>query len=97
MFVVGRALSYGRRTALASVLGNSIGCYLAAVCIAIGLGPLLQRSDLLFSVIKYAGAAYLVWLGLQAFRHARPSPADTATPAAVGSASEFSCDTYRRV
>jgi threonine/homoserine/homoserine lactone efflux protein len=85
MFVVGRALSYGRRTALASVLGNSIGCYLAAVCIAFGLGPLLQCSDLLFCVIKYAGAAYLVWMGIQAFRHARPVAADATTPAPVAS------------
>lgn len=85
MFVVGRALSYGRRTALASVVGNSIGCYLAAVCIALGLGPLLQRSDMLFSVIKYAGATYLVWLGIQAFRHAQPVAADATAPAPAGS------------
>ena len=72
MFVVGRALSYGRRTALASVVGNCTGCYLAAVCIALGLGPLLERSDVLFRVMRWAGAAYLVWLGVQALRHARP-------------------------
>ena len=72
LFVVGRALSYGRGTALASVAGNSAGCYLAAVCVALGLGPVLQQSDLLFQVVKLAGAGYLVWLGVQAFRHARP-------------------------
>jgi threonine/homoserine/homoserine lactone efflux protein len=70
LFIVGRALSYGRRTALLSILGNSIGTYLAAVCVSVGLGPLLQRSDLLFQAIKLLGAAYLVWLGVQAFRHA---------------------------
>lgn len=72
MFVVGRALSYGRANALASVVGNAIGCYLAGAAIAFGLGPLLERSELLFQSIKWAGIAYLVWLGIQAFRHAGP-------------------------
>jgi threonine/homoserine/homoserine lactone efflux protein len=48
LFIIGRALSYGRRTALFSIVGNSVGSYLAAVCVSIGLGPFLQRSDLLF-------------------------------------------------
>ncbi|HVV21658.1 MAG TPA: LysE family translocator [Pseudonocardiaceae bacterium] len=69
LFIIGRALSYGRRTALFSILGNSIGSYLAAVCVSVGLGPLLQRSDVLFQTIKLLGAAYLVWLGVQAWRH----------------------------
>lgn len=71
LFIVGRALSYGRRTALASVAGNTLGCYLAAAGVAVGLGPVLQRSDFLFQSIKLLGAAYLVWLGVQALRHSR--------------------------
>jgi threonine/homoserine/homoserine lactone efflux protein len=57
---------------LASVVGNSAGCYAAAALVAVGLGPLLQRSDVLLMSIKWAGAAYLVWLGVQALRHAAP-------------------------
>lgn len=72
VFVVGRALSYGRRMAFASVAGNSVGCYAAAALVAIGLGPLLQRSDVLLQSIKWAGAAYLVWLGVRALRDAAP-------------------------
>lgn len=72
VFVVGRALSYGRRTALASVAGNCAGCYLVAACVALGIGPLMQRSELVLQGIKLAGAAYLVWLGIQAVRHAAP-------------------------
>jgi threonine/homoserine/homoserine lactone efflux protein len=68
LFIVGRALSHGRRIALLSILGNSIGSYLAAVCVSVGLGPFLQRSDVLFQTIKLLGAAYLVWLGVRAFR-----------------------------
>jgi len=69
MFVVGRALSYGRGTALASVAGHSIGSYLAAASVALGLGPLLQRSALLLESITWAGACYLA-LGVHAVRHA---------------------------
>lgn len=83
LFIVGRALSYGRRTALFSIMGNSIGSYLAAVCVAVGLGPLLQRSDVLFQTIKLLGAAYLVWLGVQAWRHAKDDAVATESAAAV--------------
>jgi threonine/homoserine/homoserine lactone efflux protein len=69
LFIVGRALTYGRRTALGSVIGNLLGSYLAAVCVAVGLGCFLERSDVLFHTIKYVGAAYLIWLGFSALRH----------------------------
>lgn len=82
LFIIGRALSYGRRTALFSIVGNSVGSSLAAVCVSIGLGPFLQRSDLLFQTIKLLGAAYLVWLGVQAWRRGGhvPDPDDTPPP-----------------
>jgi threonine/homoserine/homoserine lactone efflux protein len=68
LFVVGRALAYGRRTALTTVCGNAAGNYSVAVCIALGLGVILQRSQAVFDVIKLGGALYLVWLGIQALR-----------------------------
>ena len=69
LFVIGRALAHGRRTALATVLGNVIGSYLLIVAVALGVGSLVERSAALFLAVKLAGAAYLVWLGIQAFRH----------------------------
>lgn len=69
LFIVGRALAYGRRTALATVCGNSAGNYVVAVGVAVGIGALVQRSGALFALVKLVGAAYLVWLGVQAFRH----------------------------
>lgn len=69
LFVIGRALSLGRASAIASVVGNAVGVYVVAVLVAFGLGTLVQRSDTAFTVIKLAGAAYLVLLGVQAFRH----------------------------
>ncbi|MEU1543185.1 LysE family translocator [Actinacidiphila glaucinigra] len=71
LFVIGRALAHGRRTALASVLGNFIGSYLLVVAVAFGLGSLFERSLTLFLTVKLAGAAYLVFLGVKAFRHRR--------------------------
>jgi threonine/homoserine/homoserine lactone efflux protein len=69
LFVIGRALALGRRAALASVVGNGLGIYVVAVLVAFGLGNVVQRSELAFVVIKTIGAAYLVWLGVQAIRH----------------------------
>ncbi|WP_300609580.1 LysE family translocator [Trebonia sp.] len=71
LFVVGRALVHGRRTAVATAAGHAAGNYVVAACVAIGLGSLLQRSAQLFVAVKLAGALYLVWLGVQAIRQRR--------------------------
>ncbi len=71
LFTVGRALTVGRREALLSVAGNALGTYLQAVAVAIGVGVVVERSIVVFSVIKFAGAAYLIFLGVQAIRHRR--------------------------
>lgn len=71
LFVIGRALAYGRRTALASVAGNVAGVQVVAMSVALGVGTLVQRSDTVFLIVKFGGAAYLVWLGAKAIRHRR--------------------------
>jgi threonine/homoserine/homoserine lactone efflux protein len=82
LFVVGRALAHGRRVALASVLGNEAGSLVLVVLVAAGVGPLLQRSALIFTALKLAGAAYLVLLGARAFlQRRRHALADGAGPA----------------
>ena len=86
LFVVGRALSHGRRTALATACGHAAGNYAVAACVALGLGALLQRSAEVFTAVKLAGALYLVWLGIQAIRH-RESLA-TSIGAAAGDTRE---------
>ncbi len=68
LFVIGRALAHGRRTALATALGHAGGNYVVAACVAVGLGTLLQRSVEAFVIIKVAGALYLIWLGIHAIR-----------------------------
>ena len=69
LFVIGRALAHGRRTAIATAVGHAAGNYVVAVCVAVGLGALLERSAQAFLAVKLAGALYLVWLGVQAIRH----------------------------
>ena len=82
LFVVGRALSHGRRTALATAVGHAAGNYVVAAAVSVGLGEILQRSAAAFVVVKVAGAAYLAWLGIQAIRH-RKSLADAFAAVAV--------------
>lgn len=82
MFVIGRALAHGRRVALATVLGNLLGSYLLVIAVAWGLGALVERSTTVFVGVKLAGAVYLVYLGVQAFRHRKEMrAADMAAPA----------------
>jgi threonine/homoserine/homoserine lactone efflux protein len=81
LFVIGRALSIGRLGALLSVLGNAVGMLVLASAVSFGLGAVIQSSLVVFTIIKLAGAAFMVYLGIQAIRHRRQLPgAASATP-----------------
>lgn len=69
VFVIGRALAYGRGVALLTVLGNTLGLLAIVILVAAGLGAIVQESMLVFMLLKFVGAAYLIWLGVQAIRH----------------------------
>lgn len=71
LFTVGRALTVGRRAAMFSVIGNEVGGLAQVVAVAFGVGALVERSAQIFAVVKWCGAAYLVYLGVQAIRHRR--------------------------
>jgi threonine/homoserine/homoserine lactone efflux protein len=71
VFVIGRALAYGRPVALATVLGNTLGLLTIVALVSIGLGVVVQESITVFMVLKLAGAAYLIWLGIEAVRRRR--------------------------
>lgn len=68
MLVVSYALTQGRRSAAASVLGVGLGDATAATASLLGLGAILAASADAFSVLKWVGAAYLVWLGIKMWR-----------------------------
>ncbi|WP_211881454.1 LysE family translocator [Pseudarthrobacter albicanus] len=85
LFVIGRTLALGRKGGLLSVLGNAIGELLQIATVALGVGVLLAQSVMLFSVVKFAGAAYLIYLGIQAIRHrgGGPTAADPSRSAST--------------
>jgi len=64
------AISHGYRGAAASISGLQTGLAIHIVLVGVGLGTLFSRSLLAFEVLKWAGAAYLVWLGIQQWRAA---------------------------
>jgi threonine/homoserine/homoserine lactone efflux protein len=84
LFVVSRGVALGRRAALATVVGNASGFALQLTLVAIGVGSLVARSDAVFTGLKLAGAAYLVFLGFRNIRDRRALAALFAptTPAA---------------
>jgi threonine/homoserine/homoserine lactone efflux protein len=65
LYVVARSVDQGRPAGLASVLGVGIGSLVHIAFAAVGLSALLASSAAAFSVVKWLGAAYLIWLGLQ--------------------------------
>ena len=79
LFTIGRALTVGRRDALLSVVGNALGIVTQVLAIAVGLGAVVAASAEAYTVLKVAGAAYVVWLGIQAIRHRGDARAALAT------------------
>lgn len=77
LFVVSRGIALGRRAAVATATGNGAGLLVQVVAVALGLGAVVERSVVVFSVIKYAGALYLVYLGVQAWRHRKDQAVGT--------------------
>ncbi|MES1212914.1 MAG: LysE family translocator [Leifsonia sp.] len=71
LFVIGRTLALGRRAGLLSVVGNAGGMLVQTSLVALGVGAIVAQSIVVLTVIKFAGAAYLVFLGIQAIRHRR--------------------------
>src|ERR1051326_4600631 len=71
LFTISRALTVGRTCALFTVAGNELGGCVQVVAVAFGVGALVERSAEIFSIVKWAGAAYIVYLGAQAVRHRR--------------------------
>ena len=69
LFTIGRALTVGRRDALLSVVGNALGVTTQVLLVAVGLGAVVAASAHAYVALKIAGAAYVIWLGIQAIRH----------------------------
>ena len=70
LMVLSIGMSKGRRAGIAFGLGCALGCISHTVLAVIGVGALLAASPVAFTALKWAGGAYLIWLGIQALRHA---------------------------
>lgn len=68
LFIIARAIAWGRASAIATVAGNTAGVLMISLLVAVGLGPLLQRSTLFYISIQWAGGLYLIYLGYQAIK-----------------------------
>ena len=66
LFIIARAIAWGRLTAVATAAGNVTGAFVLSLMVAFGLGPILQRSEVAFIAVQVLGGFYLVYLGIDA-------------------------------
>lgn len=67
--VLARGISQGRRAGFAAALGFGVGCLFHTALAALGIAAIIRSSPLAFDLVRYVGAAYLLWIGIQAIRH----------------------------
>lgn len=68
LFVIARAIAWGRKIAVFTVAGNVTGAFMLSSLVAFGLGPILSRSALAYSAVQWGGGSYLIYLGITAIR-----------------------------
>jgi len=76
LFIIARAIAWGRKVAVVTVFGNVSGAFVLSSLVAFGLGPILQRSELAFIAVQWIGGLYLVYLGIDAIRKRKLHAAD---------------------
>ena len=69
VYVLTRGISQGVKAGVAAALGFATGCIFHTALAALGIAALIRSSEWAFDAVRYAGAAYLVWIGIQALRH----------------------------
>lgn len=89
LLVLSYALSKGRSVALASAAGVALGDLVAMSASLAGLGALVLASATLFTVLKWVGAAYLIWLGIKLIRSAPAEGLDLPGSADIGATGVF--------
>lgn len=83
LFVIARAIAWGRKVAVVTVAGNVTGAFVLSSLVAFGLGPILQRSDLAFAAVQWGGGLYLVYLGIDAIKNRQVHAADMTNQGSV--------------
>jgi len=78
LFVIARAIAWGRATAVFTVAGNVTGAFSLSVFVALGLGPVLERSEHAYIAVQWGGGLYLMYLGIEAIWKRSVHAADMA-------------------
>ena len=78
LYIVTHALKSGARAGIVAALGVTAGCFVHIFAAAVGVSALLAASATAFTLLKWIGAAYLVWVGLKMLRASAPPAMDVA-------------------
>ncbi len=78
LFVLSRGIALGPKAAVATAVGNSLGTFVNVLVLAVGLGPVLDNFPSILQLIRYLGAAYLIYLGYQAISTRKALSADSS-------------------
>lgn len=76
LFVIARAVSWGRTIAVLTVAGNVLGSFVLSTLVALGVGPILQKWHITYIAVQWAGGLYLMYLGVDAIRKRAVHAAD---------------------
>lgn len=68
LFTIARAIAWGRKVAVFTVLGNASGFFAMSLLVAVGIGPIIQNSDAIYAAVQWGGGLYLIYLGIDAIR-----------------------------
>ena len=81
LYIVSNSLRGGVRAGMVAALGIFAGCFVHVAIATVGLGALLAASAMAFTVVKFVGAAYLLWMGVRLLRASTPGWTPEAAPA----------------
>ena len=84
LFVIARAIAWGRKTSVLTVLGNVSGSLVLSTLVALGLGPVLHRYHFAYVAVQWGGGLYLIYLGIDAIRKRAVHASDMTNQGPVG-------------
>ena len=84
LFVIARAIAWGKKTSVLTVLGNVLGSFVLSTLVALGVGPVLEKYNLAYIGVQWAGGLYLIYLGLDAIKKRSVHASDMTNQGPVG-------------
>jgi threonine/homoserine/homoserine lactone efflux protein len=84
LFVIARAIAWGRATSILTVLGNVSGSFVLSSLVALGIGPILQKYHFAYVAVQWGGGLYLIYLGVDAIRNRAVHASDMTNQGPIG-------------